>query len=102
MIKRFISNLIEKYVLYLYRKLEESQTKVVQLLVEKERFHEDNPDMPIKTVSDIYSELEQIHGNIIGFYMKKLGKISQWDIDRLQKDIVRSVEKEIKREMVFK
>ncbi|CAH9013172.1 hypothetical protein VP249E411_P0092 [Vibrio phage 249E41-1] len=34
--------------------------------------------------------------------MKKLGAISQWDIDHPQGDIVRSVEKEIKREMVFK
>ncbi len=102
MIKKFISNLIEKYVQYLYSKLEKEKLKVVQLLVEKEKFHEYNPDMPVKTISDIYSELEQIHGNIIGFYMKKLGKTSQWDIDRLQEDIVRSVEKEIKREMIFK
>ena len=58
--------------------------------------------MPVKTISDIYSELEQLHGNIIGFYMKKLGATSQWDIARIQEDIIESVEKEIKREMVFK
>ena len=102
MIKQLISSLIEKYVQYLYSKLEKEKLKVIQLLIEKERFHEDNPDMPVKTISDIYSELEQLHGNIIGFYMKKLGATSQWDIDRIQEDIIESVEKEIKREMVFK